>query len=64
MGTMYDFVNSKFIRNLAFTYITNKLAFWTSRNPDKLFSCMVFRPTFLTDKILNISLHTQLNLIK
>jgi hypothetical protein len=47
------------IRNIAFTFITNKLAFWTSRNP---VHCMVFRPTFLTDKILNISLHTQPNL--
>jgi uncharacterized membrane protein len=63
MGTIYDFVSSNLIRNLAFTYITNKLAFWTSRNLEVV-HCMVFRLTFLTDKILNISLHTQPNLIK
>jgi hypothetical protein len=33
MGTIYDFVCSNLIRNLDFTYIMNKLAFWTSRNP-------------------------------
>jgi hypothetical protein len=32
MGTIYDFVCSNLIR--AFTYITNKLAFWTSRCHD------------------------------
>jgi hypothetical protein len=64
MGTIYDFACSKLIRNLAFTYITNKLAFWTSRNPGKLFTVWYLDLTFLTDKILNISLHTQPNLIK